>query len=402
MQFITQTTGAGTARRRPHLATLVLASAISPLAINIFVPSMPSLAAHFGASYASVQLGLSLYLAATALLQLVIGPLSDFLGRRPVLLGGMALFIAGTVLTLVAPNVETFLAGRVVQSAAAAGIVLSRAVVRDLFAQERAASMIGYVTMGMAVAPMIGPAIGGVIDDLFGWRASFWLLLALGVIAFAALHVNLPETNTARGVPPRRQLRIYGELLGSARFWLFAMSATLATAVFFGFLGAGPAIASGPLALSPAAYGLWFALCALGYMIGNFVSGRCSERIGVRYMVFGGALITLAGPLATWLAYLAGQFGVAALFLPMLLVGIGNGMTIPNATAGAISVRPDAAGAASGLLGSIQIGIGALASIVAGILVTGANGIANYCLLLTLLGVAGAFFALLTLVSERR
>ena len=402
MQLMTQTAGAGTEKRRPHLATLVLASAISPLAINIFVPSMPSLAAHFGTSYSSVQLGLSLYLGATAVLQLVIGPLSDILGRRPVLLGGMMLFIAGTVLTLLAPSVEVFLAGRVVQSAAAAGIVLSRAVVRDLVAQERAASMIGYVTMGMAVAPMVGPAIGGVVDDLFGWRASFWLLLALGFAALAALHVNLPETNTQRGPPLRQQLHIYAELLRSVRFWLFALSATLATSVFFAFLGGAPAIASGPLAMSPAAYGLWFALCALGYMIGNFVSGRYSERVGVRYMVFGGAMVTLAGPLATWLANASGQFGIAALFLPMLLVGIGNGMTIPNATAGAISVRPDAAGAASGLLGSIQIGLGALASIVAGILVTGADGIARYCLLLVAVGIAGAVFAVFAMVSERR
>ena len=218
-----------------------------------------------------------------------------------------------------AESVEVFLAGRVVQSAAAAGIVLSRAVVRDLVAQERAASMIGYVTMGMAVAPMVGPAIGGVVDDLFGWRASFWLLLALGFAALAALHVNLPETNTQRGTPLRQQLHIYAELLRSVRFWLFALSATLATSVFFAFLGGAPAIASGPLAMSPAAYGLWFALCAPGYMIGNFVSGRYSERVGVRYMVFGGAMVTLAGPLATWLANASGQFGIAALFLPMLL-----------------------------------------------------------------------------------
>ncbi len=402
MQTIDQTHGATeTPRRRPRLVTLVLASTLSPLAINIIVPSMPSLAEHFGTSYATVQLGLSLYLASMAGLQLLIGPLSDFFGRRPVMLGGILLFIVGTLLTLVAPDVYTFLAGRLVQTASAAGLVLSRAVVRDLFAQERAASMIGYVTMGMAVAPMVGPAIGGVLDTAFGWRSSFWLLLALGVVTFGALYVNLPETNARRGTPIRAQLRIYGELLQSFGFWLFALAGTLASAVFFGFLGAGPAIASGPLAMSPAAYGLWFALCALGYMIGNFISGRYSERVGVARMILTGALISLAGPLATLALYALDLFGVIALFVPMLLVGVGNGMTLPNATAGAISVRPDAAGAASGLLGSIQIGAGAASSVIAGLLVLGEGGIGRYCLFLTAIAVCGALAAAAAAAGRR-
>lgn len=392
---------AGTARRRPHLATLVLASAVSPLAINMFVPSIPSIASEFGASYATVQLGLSLFLAMVAVLQLAIGPLSDLVGRRPVMLAGMVLFLAGTVITLVASDATTFLIGRVIQSASATGIVLSRAVVRDLFSQDRAASMIGYVTMGMAVAPMIGPAIGGVVDAVFGWRASFWILLALGLVALGTLAIDLPETNAHRGVPPRTQLRIYGQLLRSGRFWLFTLAATLSAAVFFGFLGGGPAIASGPLAMSPAEYGLWFALCALGYMIGNYLSGRFSERIGVIRMVFFGCLVTLIGPLLTGLAYALGGFGAVTLFMPMLLVGVGNGMTIPNATAGAISVRPQAAGAASGLLGAIQIGAGALASVIAGIIVSGGGGIAGFCILLAAIAAASALSGWVTLLTQR-
>lgn len=383
---------AGTAQL-PPVATLILVSAVSPLAINIFLPSMPRMAEHFSTSYATIQLGLSLYLAMTAVLQLIVGPVSDFLGRRPVLIASFILFLAGVLLSLYAPNVELFLAGRAIQAASAAGIVLSRAIVRDIYPQDRSASMIGYVTMGMAVAPMIGPAIGGVLDDMFGWRASFWILLGLGAAALAATVATLPETNQGRGTPIRAQFRSYGALLDSGAFWLFTLAATLASAVFFAFIGGAPQLASGTLGMSATAYGLWFTLCAFGYMVGNFISGRFSVRFGARTMVLGGAILTFTGAALTGIAYIAGVFGTLALFAPMLAVGIGNGMTLPNATAGAVSVRPEAAGAAAGLLATFQVGVGAAASVGAGVLVSGADGIEGYCALIAAFGLAGLFLA---------
>lgn len=377
----------------PPVATLILISAVSPLAINIFLPSMPRMAEHFSTSYATIQLGLSLYLAMTAILQLIVGPVSDFLGRRPVLIASLILFLLGVLLSLYAPTVELFLAGRAIQAASAAGIVLSRAIVRDVYPQDRSASMIGYVTMGMAVAPMIGPAIGGVLDDMFGWRASFWILFGLGVAALVATFISLPETNQGRGAPVGVQLKSYGALFDSGSFWLFTLAATLASAVFFAFIGGAPQLASSTLGMSATAYGLWFALCALGYMVGNFISGRYSVRFGVRTMILCGAVLTLTGATMTGIAYLAGMFGPLALFAPMLAVGIGNGMTLPNATAGAVSVRPEAAGAAAGMLASFQIAVGAAASVGAGVLVSGSNGIAGYCTLLAAFGLAGMLFA---------
>ncbi len=391
------------APRQPSLATLVLLSAISPLAINIFVPSIPGMASEFAVPYAVIQLGLSLYLAMTALLQLAVGPMSDFFGRRPLLIGGMALFLGGTLLCLFAPSAALFLTGRMVQAAGAIGIVLSRAIVRDLFPQDRAASMIGYVTMGMAVAPMVAPAIGGILDDTFGWRASFWLLLAAGAVALAAVIFDLPETNRTRGRPVREQFAAYGSLLNSAPFWLFALSSSLASAVFFAFLGGAPALSSNQLALSSTQYGFWFTLCALGYMIGNFLSGRFSERAGVARMIFWGALLTLVGSAAPVVALWTGTFGAVALFVPMLLVGIGNGLTLPNATAGAVSIRPDAAGAAAGLAGAIQIGLGAIASVLGGIAASRAGdaGIYGHTMLGLAFGAGGLVFAWLLLRNRR-
>ncbi len=379
--------------RQPSLATLVLLSAISPLAINIFVPSIPGMAREFGVAYSVIQLGLSLFLAMIALVQLAVAPLSDFFGRRPVVIAGMALFVAGTLLSLFAPTAFVFLVGRTIQAAGAIGIVLGRAIVRDLFPQDRAASMIGYVTMAMAVAPMVAPAIGGILDDAFGWRASFWLLLAAGLFALAVAVLDLPETNTGRGRPAAEQFAAYGAMIGSGRFWLFTLSSSFASAVFFFFLGGAPAIASTELALSTTSYGIWSALCALGYMIGNFASGRYSERFGVNRMVLTGALLTLAGACMPFAADLAGAFGAVPLFAPMLLVGAGNGLTLPNATAGAVSVRPDAAGAAAGLSGAIQIGFGAVASVVAGILVSGPRPVMAYAAAMFGIAVAGAIVA---------
>ncbi|MEL6922157.1 MAG: MFS transporter, partial [Pseudomonadota bacterium] len=181
--------------KRPALIILVLLAAVSPLAINLFVPSMPSIGEDLGAPYAQVQYGLSLYLVFTALLQPISGPISDRIGRRPVLIVTLILFLIGTLICMWSPNLTTFLIGRAIQAASAAGMVLSRAIVRDVYPREKSASMIGYVVMGMAVAPMVGPAIGGAIDGWLGWRASFGFLGLFGLVALLATWLALPETN---------------------------------------------------------------------------------------------------------------------------------------------------------------------------------------------------------------
>jgi MFS transporter, DHA1 family, multidrug resistance protein len=353
----------------PRLTTLMIAAAMSPLAINIFVPSMPQIETHFQTSYAMVGLGLSLFLAAMAVLQLIIGPLSDYYGRRPILIGGVALFIVGTFVCLYAPSIEVFLLGRLIQAFAVAGIILSRAIVRDLVSREGAASAIGYVTMGMAVAPMIAPAIGGLLDELYGWQASFYFLAALGLIGLLIIWGNLPETNAHRGAPISEQAKQYKSLLTAPQFWLFAAAGSTGSAVFFSFLGGAPALASGPLELSPSLYGLWFALGAIGYIIGNFIAGRFSVAMGIDRMIRSGAVITLIGCSMPAILFYAFGLSAPALFGPMLLLGIGNGMLLPNTMAAAISVRPEAAGAASGIMGSAQTAIGAALSALAGIVV---------------------------------
>jgi MFS transporter, DHA1 family, multidrug resistance protein len=355
----------------PRLTSLMIVAAVSPLAINIFLPSIPKLIDYFKTDYATAQLGLSLFLAAMSVLQLIIGPMSDKYGRRPVMIGGIVMFLAGTGICLIAPSIHIFLFGRLVQAFAVAGIVLSRAIVRDLVSREKAASAIGYVTMGMAVAPMIGPAIGGLLDELYGWQSSFILLGVLGLIALGFVVTNIPETNVSRGASLKAQLANYRLLLTTPAFWLYALTGATSAGVFFGFLGGAPALASGPLGLSPSSYGLWFAITAFGYVVGNFISGRFSESQGIRRMIIMGTLIALSGCAMPFLLFPTIGVSSLALFGPMLLVGIGNGMALPNATAAAVSVRPEAAGAASGLMGALQTAFGAILSSICGIVVDG-------------------------------
>ena len=182
----------------PHVFTLVAMAGLSALAMNIFLPSLPRMAEWFDTPYRLMQLSVSLYLGVSAVLQILIGPLSDRFGRRVVLLWACGVFLLATAGTLLAPTAEIFLACRVAQAVIAAGMVLSRAIVRDMVPDAQAASMIGYVTMGMALVPMVGPMIGGALDEAFGWQANFAMLLAGGLAVLALIWADLGETTGKR------------------------------------------------------------------------------------------------------------------------------------------------------------------------------------------------------------
>jgi DHA1 family bicyclomycin/chloramphenicol resistance-like MFS transporter len=355
-------------RTPPHLLTLVLIAGIGALNMNIFLPSLPSMAAYFDADYAVVQLAVSAYLAVTAVLQLVIGPLSDRFGRRPVMLAAMAIFLVATLGCILAPSVEVFLACRMVQAAVAAGMVLSRAVVRDMVEPAQAASMIGWVTMGMALVPMVGPALGGLLDQMFGWQASFAATLAFGIAVTVVVWADMGETNRQTSESFRAQFRAYPELLSSRRFWGYSLTAAFASGAFFAFLGGGPYVASAVLGLSPAEVGLYFGLIAIGYMLGNLMSGLFAQRAGINTMMLGGSLLSSVGMVVALLLFGFGIVHPLSLFGPIFLVGLGNGLTLPSANAGIVSVRPRLAGSASGLGGSLMIGGGAMLAAITGAL----------------------------------
>ncbi|MCV0396645.1 MAG: multidrug effflux MFS transporter [Rhizobiaceae bacterium] len=355
-------------RTPPHLFTLVLAAATSALAMNIFLPSLPGMARYFEADYAVAQLAVSLYLAATAVLQLFIGPLSDRYGRRPVMLACFLIFMVSTVLAIFAPTIEALLVCRVMQAFSAAGIVLSRAIVRDTVDTAEAASRIGYVTMGMAVAPMVGPMIGGVLDELYGWQAAFVVTFGFATLSFSMVYFDLGETNRSQSASLTAQFHAYPELARSRRFWGYVLTAAFTSGAFFAFLGGGPYVATEILGMSPSGYGLYFALISGGYMFGNFLAARYSTRVGLNRMMLSGNIVCTLGGLACFVMFGAGLYHPISLFAPAMLMGVGNGLTLPNAIAGMVSMRPHLAGSASGLGGSLQIGGGAVLSVLAGAL----------------------------------
>ncbi|MFV2033883.1 MAG: MFS transporter, partial [Halocynthiibacter sp.] len=209
----------------PHISTLILLAGLSAMSMNIFLPSLPNMTEYFQTDYRLMQVSVALYLAVNAALQVVVGPISDRYGRRPVILWGTALFVAATLGTLYATSAEVFLVFRMGQAVIVTGLVLTRAVVRDMVPAEEAASMIGYVTMGMALVPMVSPLIGGVLDTLFGWKASFWLMAGIGVLLLWLAWADLGETATNRATSLGAQIRQYPELLMSPRFWGYCLSA---------------------------------------------------------------------------------------------------------------------------------------------------------------------------------
>lgn len=356
----------------PKLITLILLAGLSALAMNIFLPSLPGMAQWFNAPYALMQLSVALYLALSAVLQVLIGPISDRYGRRPVILGALVLFLLATVGTLVAPNATVFLIFRMTQAVVAAGMVLSRAVVRDMVADAQAASMIGYVTMGMTIVPMIGPVVGGILDEAFGWQASFGLLLALGLVTFALTWLDLGETATLHQRGVAEQLRQYPALFASRRFWGYSLTAAFASGCFFAYLGGAPFVGNQIFGLTSSRIGALFALTAVGYLIGNFCAGRFSVRIGINRMILLGTIATTLGMAILTVLTLAGLSGPVVFFGLTFSVGFGNGVALPNANAGILSVRPDLAGTASGLGGAIMIGGGAaLAALAAALLQPG-------------------------------
>ena len=352
----------------PTIATLVLITALPALNMNIFLPSLPGLAADFGADYALAQLAVSGYLATTAVLQLLIGPLSDRYGRRPVQLGALLIFLVATAGCLTAPTIELFLLWRMMQAAVASGFALSRTIARDMRGGGEAASLIGYVTMGMAVAPMVGPMIGGALDELFGWRAPIALMLVAGLAIFWLAWRDLGETNGAPSESFGAQFRDYPALLHSRRFWGYALTSAFASGAFFAFLGGAPYVASAVLGLSPAETGFWFGSVALGYASGNFVSGRFGARLGINRLMLLGTLIATAALGGSLAMFASGAAHPLALFGPIAFMGFGNGLTMPGATVGTMSVRPQLAGSASGLGGALMIGGGAALATLAGAL----------------------------------
>ena len=361
----------------PHILTLILLASISALTMNIFLPSLPNIASELNSSTSILGLSVGIYLSSSAVLQLIIGPFSDQFGRRPLILWSLIIFCISTLATVFVTNTAQFLILRIFQAISASCMVLARAIVRDTTESiEKAGSKIAYVTMGMALVPMVGPAIGGLLDYQYGWEASFWLLFLLGLVILIIAFFDVGETLSNHNQSFLQQISTYPSLLRSKRFWGYCLSSAFVSGAFFSYLGGAPFVGNEVFGLEPKDLGFWFGAPAIGYVLGNFLSGRFSTKIGLDKMIFLGVTTALFGVSISMTISLLDHGSVLSFFGLMTLVGLGNGMSIPNATAAMMSINPKLAGTAAGLGSAIMIGGGAGLSAIANfILIPGSSEI---------------------------
>jgi DHA1 family bicyclomycin/chloramphenicol resistance-like MFS transporter len=384
----------GEARRTPWrlLALLIAMTGVSSLSLNILVPAIPSMVAKFETDPANVQLTISLYLLGLAVAQLVFGPLSDRFGRRPVVLAGLALATVASTSAIFAASIAGLITARVAQSlGASTGQTIGRAIIRDLYDREHAASMIGLVTSVVVLMPMAAPLIGGILDTLLGWESIFVFTAILSATVFIWAVIALPETRRYSRVPSERShfRADFAALAASPRFFGYALCAGLGSAPFFSFLGGAPHVAVTMLGRTSAEYGLWFFVPSIGFMSGNFAVSRLTARFGIDALIWWGIALTIVGCLISIAAYAAFPgWEMITIFLPQIMVGVGNGLLLPTAVAGAVSIRPQVAGTASGMTGFIQMAIGAGAAQLSGHVIGHASDAMPMLLLMLFFGIA--------------
>lgn len=355
-------------RRVPETWLLTLLMGVGPFSMQILIPSLPLLAGYFGVPYASAQMTLTVYLIGIAVGQLIYGPLSDRFGRRPVLLAGLVIYLAGSAAALLAPSIGWLAVARAAQAAGGcAGMVLTRAIIRDVFPRDQAASKIGFVMMGMTVAPMMAPLLGAELTAAFGWRSTMAACVCFGA-ALSLLALRLPETLAEKQPLPglAGMGRAYLQLVRIRSFRCYAAITTCTTGVFFAFMAGAPRVLMDGMGYSPRGYAIAFMAISVAFGAGSYVAGRHSARLGVARMLSAGLLVCTLGTLAGLLGQALLPLSLAVFFLPMTVVALGNGVSQPNAVAAAVSVRPQLAGTASGLVGALQMGFGAVMTLLAG------------------------------------
>ena len=345
---------------------LSLLTALGPLTMDMYLPSLPAIGQALDASTAAVQLTISSYLLGFAVGQILYGPLSDRVGRRPVILAALVIYVAATVVCAVAQTIGILIALRFVQALGGAGcIVLARAAVRDLYSGERAGrelSLMGSIT---AFALIVAPAIGGLLQDAFGWRASFYLLVVFALVAGATAARFLPETLRQRASGPF-SFGAMGALYRSVlvhRGFLANLGILVAAFVgLFAWISGAPFVMQGLYAMTPVAFGAAYAVGAAGYMVGAYVAARVVMRLGLDRTVGMGAVIMAAGGLAMAASVALGLSSVAWLVGTMTIYLVGMGLVLPQTQAGALTPFADSAGTASSLLGFAQQSSAAIAA----------------------------------------
>lgn len=360
------------ARPGTIVTILIIAIGLPSFASTIMIPSMTAIADDFGTSFAAVAIIQSLYLAGLAVPQLVYGGVSDRLGRRPTMLAGQALFVVGSVTCAVAPSLEILTIGRLAEAiGGCAGIALGRAILRDLFPREKAASYLAYMTMAMAGASMLAPIVGGLLQENSGWRAISLFLAVLGFLFLVLSWRALPESSGPGADRPRWSTLIvaFVTLLRIRAFRDYAIPPTCLTGAYQTFAASSAFVAAIHLGIGPAELGLGLVPIVASFILGNFLSGRFGRRIGIDRMIRLGTGISLLFSCAFVLAFTGDRLTPVTFFGAMALINLGQGMSVSNLVASATGAVPGLIGSAAGLTGFLQWGAAAIFATLVGTLV---------------------------------
>lgn len=339
-------------------------SMLQPLATDLYLPTLPGIAAYFGTTVATVQWTLSIFVAAFGAWQLVAGPVSDRYGRYPVVVGGAFVYCGASVLALAAPTIGVLIVARVLQAVGACScLVGARGVVRDLYAPTEGARMLAAAATIMSFAPLAGPVLGAYVYVAFGWRSAFALLAGFSLLLATAAALKLKETNRHRNphaLRPAPMLSTYAAIARSPAFRAYALSAAATYAGLFAFISGSSFVLIRVLGVSTTAYGFSFSTMVAGYLVGTLVCRRFVVLHGLQRTVFAGASLQAAAGVTMALLAIAGAHVPAAIVAPMFFYGIAHGMIQPPAQSGAVAPFPKTAGAAAALMGFTMMLIASL------------------------------------------
>ena len=356
----------------PSFWLLVFVSALGPISMNSVLPANVAIMEDLAVSYGQAQLVLTVYLISMLVFQLVSGSLSDRFGRRSVVIGGLAFFVAGSVLCSTAQSIEWLLFGRFVQGiGGAVCISMPRTMVRDSLPRDQAASAMGYLSTVMMLAPLLGPALGGWLTQTVGWRWMYGVIAGASFLILLASIFRLVETRpeSTQNEESYSFAHALKGLISDRQFLATMLIMTGSTGVYYVFLAGAPYVTINLYGYSPAEYGVWFACTGLGYMSGNFVAGRWSVKLGAERMIKLGIIPLF---LSVFLVWALSPWELAfALFIPAFAFAFSNGICIPNLTSIALGIKPEFAGTASGLMGVAQLGAGVVLSSVLGVVLAG-------------------------------
>ena len=371
----------------PTNITLSAIAGIYILAQVIIVPALPDLGIIFSSNYRTIQLSVSAFSLGAAIVNLIAGPLSDRFGRRPIAIGFFIIFIMSSLGSYFSENIYIFLFFRFLQASSAAGMVLARVIVGDIYSGSKATIMFGYISTIMAIGPLIGPLLGGLISDYFGSMQIFSFLTALGFFLFVLIIYDLKETNFNRSTSMLEQIKSYPLLLSSIKFWPPTLVSAFSFSIFGIFFVGAPFVAAKVYGLSPSQIGMLLALMPLGFVPGNIIVGKLVNRFSTKLLLMVGSTLLIIGP---FLSLLTSNLYThqLAFFVPMVIMAFGTGMIWPVANTAIIQAVPSLAGSASGISSALMVTTSAISSGILGWNIENSDPILALVCMLILVGVA--------------